>query len=195
MIAHLKGKLAAISEDYVIVDVGGLGFKVNIYPSAFSKLPPVGQDVTLLTHLLVKEDGLELFGFTGEAERACFMRLLTVNGVGPRTALALVGLLGPEELWAAILREDAAVLAKAPGIGKKTAQRIIVELKDRLEKEQPEWNIGITNGQDASEVLAALLNLGYSRQEAQAALRGLEGYKGATTADLLKAALRKLGQV
>ncbi|MEW5762287.1 MAG: Holliday junction branch migration protein RuvA [Bacillota bacterium] len=188
MISFLRGRLAGTTGDTVLLDVGGIGFGVTVAPSARAKLPAVGEEIVIYTHLLQRESGVELYGFLDEAERAAFLRLLTVGGIGPRSALALVGSLGVGGLWEAIRREDVGRLTGVPGVGKKLASRLVLELKETAGRE-----VGTPPpGREDDEALEALLALGYGRSEALAALAGAP--EDAEVAVRLKAALQWLGQ-
>lgn len=196
MIDFLRGKLTAVHPEAVVVEVGGVGLRVNVAPSLISGLPQPGEMVHLYTYLVVRENALELFGFGGELDRTAFLHLLGVAGIGPRTALAVVGQLGARRLWAAILQEDTKLLATVPGIGAKSARRIVVELKERLEKlqlvvdgETPPAGVPIEG-----EAFAALVSLGYTPKEAAEALRRVPDPEADTT-ELIRSALRTLGGV
>lgn len=191
MIAHINGPLAAVLKDAVIIEVGGLGLHVHVPANVLTGLPPVGQKVKLHTHLAVREDGMELFGFRDESDRTAFRQLLSVGGIGPRTALASISLLGAARLWSAVLQEDAAALSTVPGIGKKIARRMIVELKDRIEK-QHLADVGGVDGTATGDALAALVALGYNEREAAEALRLIGGQAPSDPGELVKTALKAL---
>jgi Holliday junction DNA helicase RuvA len=133
MIAFLTGKVAAKTTAYAIVEVGGVGFKMAMSTSSLAALPAEGDDVTVHTYLHVREDELALFGFESDDERVLFEQLISVSGVGPKVALSVLSALAPDTLKRAIASEDVALLSSVPGIGKKSAQRLIIELKDRLD--------------------------------------------------------------
>jgi Holliday junction DNA helicase RuvA len=191
VIAFVRGRVAAQGPGWVHVDVGGIGYLSHV-PDA-GRLPPVGESVMLHTVLLVREDALDLYGFLTRAERELFSLLCAVSGVGPKTALALLGLLPPDRLRRAVLNEDVGALTTVPGVGRKTAQRLILELKDRLggvagtEAESAPAAVG---GQEAVQ---ALLALGYSSQEAVGAVAAAERDGVAETGELIRRALRHLG--
>lgn len=191
MIAHINGLLAAVLKDAVIIEVGGVGLHVNVPANVLAALPPLGQKVKLYTHLAVREDAMELFGFEDESDRTAFLQLLSVSGVGPRTALASVSLLGAARFWSSVLQEDTATLSTVPGIGKKIARRIIVELKDRIEKHHLA-DAGGADGNAAGEALAALMALGYNEREAAEALRLIGGQAPSDPGELVKTALKAL---
>lgn len=187
MISFLRGKLAGVTAETITVDVGGIGFTVTVAPSTLARLPSAGEEITVYTYLVLRESGAELYGFLCETECATFSRLLSVGSVGPRSALALVSSLGVAQLWDAIRREDAELLTRVPGIGKKTAARLILELRDAAVREA----VAMPGGQELNEALDALIKLGYSREEA---LYALSRVPGANTgaAERVKAALRWL---
>ncbi|MBE0467771.1 MAG: Holliday junction branch migration protein RuvA [Candidatus Desulforudis sp.] len=194
MVDYLKGKLVRVHPEAVVVELGGIGLRVQVSPELAASLPAPGENVRLFTHLVVREDAFELFGFTEELDRTAYLQLLEVAGIGPRTALAAVGRLGARRLLTAILREDTTLLTTVPGIGVKTARRIVVELRDRIEKQQlvavGDGRVHDTTAQ--SEALAALISLGYSSREAGEALSRVND-RDAEAAGLVSSALRILG--
>jgi len=194
LIAHVHGTLADVLMDAVIIEVGGIGLHVQIPANVLSHLPSPGQKVKLYTHLAVREDGMELFGFREEADRVAFLQLLGVGGIGPKTALAAISQLGTARLWPAILQEDATLLGTVPGIGKKIARRVIVELKDRIQKQHLVGSEAGTVASSSGEALAALVALGYNEREAAEAIRLVDQQASADTAELVRAALRSLGK-
>lgn len=193
MIAFIKGKLADIQAGSVIIDVGGIGYKVQVPLSLQYRLPAAGSELMLHTSLVVREDSFSLYGFQGENELAFFLKLLNVSGVGPRGALAILSIYTPAELGRAIAGEDIASLTRAPGIGKKTAARIVLELKDKVsdlfDASDPR-NIVIGREVDALEALEAL---GYSAVEARRAVKEAQaGLENPPVEELVKNALRLL---
>ncbi len=167
MIAFLKGKLVQKEPTFVIIEVNGVGYQVNISLNTFSEIRD-REDVRLATYLQVREDAHVLYGFSNEAEKAMFQNLISVNGVGPGTAMVVLSYLPPAELKSAIVREDASALQAVKGIGGKTAQRIILELKDKLRKEPEESNIpGFSHNTVRQEALSALVTLGIGRAAAE----------------------------
>ncbi len=193
MIAFIKGKLADIQAGSVIIDVGGIGYKVQVPLSLQYRLPATGSELMLHTSLVVREDSFSLYGFQGENELAFFLKLLNVSGVGPRGALAILSIYTPAELGRAIAGEDIASLTRAPGIGKKTAARIVLELKDKVsdlfDASDPR-NIVIGREVDALEALEAL---GYSAVEARRAVKEAQaGLENPPVEELVKNALRLL---
>ena len=189
MISFIRGKLVDITAETVTVEVGGIGLSIAVAPSTLASLPGLGEEVILHTHLFHRESGIELYGFRDAAERAAFARLLGVAGIGPRSALALVGGLGVGGLWDAIRHEDVARLTRVPGVGKKLASRLVLELKDTALKEAA----AIPGGVGRNEILDALLALGYNREEALFALS--KAPETADTGERIKAALRWLDNV
>ena len=204
MIAMVKGTLMEKSEgEAVVMTAGGLGLRVMCSMNTLAVLPAAGQECTLYTFMNVREDAMELFGFCQKEERDMFKRLTSVSGIGPRSALGVLGSMPLADL-PAILTGDAAALSRAPGIGKKTAQRISLELKDKLAQDALSGAAGLDDAafaiepdapaQDAlGEALLALKSLGYTPQEAAAALKGVKG-QAETPDELIKLALRHMAQ-
>ncbi|MGF1507297.1 MAG: Holliday junction branch migration protein RuvA [Chloroflexi bacterium] len=173
MIASIHGKLTQVGSESVVILVGGLGLQVFVPTSTLNALSTeVGQPVSLQTYLSVKEDALTLFGFSTDSERYVFEQLLSVSGIGPRIALAALSTLTPETLVTAVRQDEPEIIARVPGIGKKTAQKLILELKDRLRAVETPEGIPAVSETD-TEVIAALTALGYSIVEAQAALQAV----------------------
>lgn len=172
MISTLRGRIVAKGESDVIVDVGGIGFKVFVPTSLLDGLGGIGQEVSLFTHLHVRENELALYGFGAPEQLRLFELLLGVSGIGPRVAVKIVSIMSVESLREAIARGDAAMLTRIPGIGKKTAERVMVDLKDKLGVDLGFVSYPTLTHADA-EVISALTSLGYSVNEAQAALRSL----------------------
>lgn len=172
MIANLKGRIEAIGKEYLIVSVGGIGFKVYVPTSFLETSEAIGRQVELFTHLHVRENELTLYGCSSEDELALFELLLRVSGVGPRVALAMLSTMPPDSLRLAIAQGNAEVLATVPGIGPKMAKKIVFHLKDSVEVQFGPEAIPFLTEADA-DVIAALTSLGYSVAEAQAALQSL----------------------
>ncbi len=186
MIGRLTGRLAAKQPPQVLVDVGGVGYEVDVPMSTFYGLPATGEAVTLYTHLAVKEDAHTLYGFATLEERAAFRQLIRISGVGARTALSVLSGLSVADLAEAVTLQDAARLVKVPGIGKKTAERLLLELKGRIaEGARPQAS-------GASDVVHALVGLGYSEKEALQATKGLA--PGVGIAEGIRAALKALAK-
>ncbi|NTW29557.1 MAG: Holliday junction branch migration protein RuvA [Coriobacteriia bacterium] len=194
MIAFLRGRVVVKASTYALVEVGGVGYRLSMSSSSLAALPATGDDTLLWTHLHIREDELSLFGFSSEMEKDAFEQLITVSGVGPKVALATLSALSPDALALAVASEDIATISGVSGIGKKTAQRIILDLKDKLgAKVQgvPSAHRG-RGGKGAAEATDALLAMGFSSAEIAAAVQGYDG-SGSGAQALLKYALRRLG--
>jgi Holliday junction DNA helicase RuvA len=191
MIGSLSGTLAEKAPPRVRLDVQGVGYDVDVPMSTFYNLPAVGEKVLLLTHFVVREDAQLLFGFLTQAERATFRELVKIGGVGPRTALSILSGLSVAELTLAVSRQDSVRLVKVPGIGKKTAERLLLELKGRL---GPDLGAPAATApsEAQSDITQALLALGYNDREAQAALKALP--PGIGVSEGIKLALRALNR-
>lgn len=172
MIASISGTLQARWDDSIVVQVGGLGVEVLVPTGVFSALGEIGQPIALFTYLAVREDSLRLYGFLTDEERVLFELLLTVQGIGPKLALSVLSSFSPEMLANAIHRDDAELISRVPGIGKKTAQKVVLELKGKLLPETLPAGLAAVSKLD-TEVIAALTALGYSIVEAQAALQSI----------------------
>ncbi|MBN1311596.1 MAG: Holliday junction branch migration protein RuvA [Anaerolineae bacterium] len=172
MIASVSGKVQARRDDSIVVQVSGVGLEVFVPTGVFNTLGEIGQPVALFTYLAVREDSLRLYGFPTEEEKSLFELLLTVQGVGPRLGLAILSIFPPEMLANAIHRDDAEVISRVPGVGKKTAQKIVLDLKGKLLPETLPAGLAAVSKLD-TEVIAALTALGYSIVEAQAALQSI----------------------
>jgi Holliday junction DNA helicase RuvA len=172
MIASLRGRLKAKEKDCLIVDVSGVGFKVHVPTTLLDRVEGPGHEVELFTYLHVRENELALYGCASQEEMALFELLLSVSGVGPKVALAILSAIPPEAFRAAIAQEDAGLIARVPGIGPKTARKIIFHLKDKVEMAPSAAAVPALMAVDA-EVVAALTALGYNLIEAQAAVQAL----------------------
>jgi len=191
VIAHVAGTVAAREGEIVVVDVGGVGYEVIATLGALARCEP-GATVTVPTYLHVREDALQLFGFGSEAERRIFRLLLGVNGVGPRLALAIVSAHAPDRIESAVLVGDAVLLSSVSGVGKKTAERICLDLKDKIDGAgtgAPGSAVTAVGDDPHREASEALVALGYAATDAEAALAGADG----TTAERVKAGLVALG--
>jgi len=189
VIARLRGKLAEKEPARVVIDVGGVGYEVFIPTTTFTAMPSAGAEVSLDIHTHVREDALSLYGFSSRQERRVFERLISISGIGPKLAVTILSGGSVEGLVGAIRRGDLARLTSIPGVGKKTAERIVVELKDKLQEftEEPAKPVVET------DVLSALENLGYSRPMAEAAVRrAANGDEDAAFDVLFKRALQIL---
>jgi Holliday junction DNA helicase RuvA len=188
MIGRLTGTLAEKSPPQLLIDVNGVGYEVDVPMSSFYNLPGLGERVTLLTHFIVREDAQILFGFLTHDERQTFRQLIKITGVGPRMALSLLSGLSVGELAQAVARQETGRLVKVPGIGKKTAERLLLELKGKL---ADALAAPATVASDAqADILQALIALGYSDREAAAALKSLP--PDASVSEGIKLALKSL---
>ena len=197
MIAHLIGKLIYKSPDHSIVDVNGIGYKIFTPLSTYYVLPKTGESLTLHIHTRVREDELKLFGFLTEEEQSIFEKLITINKVGPKLALGILSGMSPENLLTAIMSNDAARLSAIPGVGKKTAERLTLEMKDKLSdltfvmEHQQETEVPEGPYEDA---LSALVNLGYKKPQAEKSLKSAYNKigKDGSLEDLIKESLNNL---
>jgi len=185
LIGRLTGRLASKHPPQLLVEVGGVGYEVEVPMSTFYSLPAAGEAVTLFTHLSIKEDSHSLYGFATLEERTTFRQLIKISGVGARTALAVLSGLSVGDLAQAVALQDAQTLTRIPGIGKKTAERLLLELKGKLADAKP-------SAPGSNDVLNALLGLGYSEKEALAAVKGLP--TGLAVAEGIRAALKALAK-
>jgi Holliday junction DNA helicase RuvA len=194
VIAQLRGRLARKSLQDVVVDVGGVGYKVAIPLSTFYKLGPEGDTISLLVHTHVREDTLSLFGFLTGDEQMLFERLISVSGVGPKLAVNILSGIDASELRAALTGSDVARLTRVPGVGKKTAERLVLELKDKLPPSAAgETAAPAPAGSMKEDLLSALANLGYSRPEAEKGVdRALRDGDSGAFEDLLRRTLQIL---
>ena len=192
MIGRLSGILAAKNPPQVMVDAGGVGYEVDVPMSTFYNLPATGEKVVLLTHLVVREDAHILFGFGTEDERAAFRKLIRISGVGARTALSVLSGLSVNDLAHAVATQDGARLTKVPGIGKKTAERLLLELKGKLADAIPGVTSGGAQASPTADVLNALISLGYSEKEALLATKSLPA--DIPVSEGIRAALKALAQ-
>lgn len=190
MIERLAGRLAALDAEGAVIDVGGVGFRVEMSRTSQRALPEVGEATQVLTHLHVREEALQLFGFATAEERALFLRLISVSKIGPRLALAALSVREPREVRRAIAAGDVALFQSVPGIGKKTAERLILELREgMLELEGPAAASAAGDGSALAVARAALAELGIGAAEADQLLRDVD--PDASVDQLVKAALRR----
>jgi Holliday junction DNA helicase RuvA len=193
VIGRLQGVLLRKEPPALMLDVGGVGYELEAPMTTFYELPAVGERVTLYTHLVVREDAHLLYGFVREAQRRLFRELLKVNGVGPRVALAVLSGLSDEEFSRCVAEEDIARLIKVPGIGRKTAERLVIELRDKLPKDIPlpaSTAAGpAAPGDPVSEAVSALVALGYKPNEASRAVRSAST-KGLSAEEIIRQALK-----
>ena len=191
MIGRVSGILLEKNPPQVLVDVHGLGYEVDVPMSTFYNLPAIGEKVTLLTHFVVREDAQQLFAFLTDEERATFRLLIKISGVGPRTALGILSGLSVNDLAGAVARQEAGRLQKVPGIGKKTAERLLLELKGKLGPELAASGAAIASDAQG-DIVQALVALGYNEREANAALKALPPDVGVS--DGIKLALKALNR-
>ena len=188
MIALISGAVAVRRTDHVVVDCGGVGYRLAVSAETLKHVPAAGREVMLHAHLVVRDDALALYGFATEEERDLFLMLLGVQSVGPKVALAVLSGAPPRELHSVLARGDVARLQSAPGVGKRTAERIIVELREKVGATLPEQAISISRGDDPRALAReALLGLGYTPAEADDLLDGADGER---PEDLIAHALR-----
>ena len=185
MIGHLSGTLSAKNPPHIMVEVGGVGYELDVPMSTFYALPATGGTVSLFTHLVVREDAHNLYGFASAEERSVFRQLIKVSGIGPRTALAVLSGMSVADLAQAIALQDAGRLIRIPGIGRKTAERLLLELKGKLADA-----VGEPVAQRGADVVNALVALGYSEKEALVAVKGLA--PDMPLAEAIRAALKAL---
>lgn len=202
MIGYIKGILEEADEQCIIVDNHGIGYRIFVPGSAFAGALPIGEEVKIYTYLSVKEDAMQLYGFLTRDDLRMFKMLLGVNGIGPKAGLGILSALTADELRFAVLADDAASISKAPGIGKKTAQKLIWELKDKLNLEdafeqklanQAAASPAVSGTEDGvHEAVQALTALGYPGTDALRAVKKVEGAEMMTVEEILKAALKKM---
>ncbi|AMB85988.1 Holliday junction ATP-dependent DNA helicase RuvA [Pseudomonas agarici] len=201
MIGRLRGTLAEKQPPHLILDVNGLGYELEVPMTTLYRLPSVGEPLTLHTHLVVREDAQLLYGFVGKRERDFFRELIRLNGVGPKLALALMSSLEVDELVRCVSAQDTSALVKVPGVGKKTAERLLVELKDRfkawetvpsmfaLVPNQPDGSPPVPVASAETDAVSALISLGYKPQEASKAVSAIKE-KGLSSEDMIRRALK-----
>ena len=192
MIGRLSGLLLAKAPPQVLIDVAGVGYEVDVPMSTFYDLPSAGERVVLLTHMVVREDAQLLYGFLSEGERAAFRELIRISGIGPRMALAVLSGLSVADLAQAITLQESGRLVKVPGIGKKTAERLLLELKGKFGPTLEGVGSGVPTVDHAGDILRALLSLGYSEREATIAAKQLP--PDASVSDGIKQALKLLAR-
>lgn len=197
MIYSLNGEVTHVSQNFIVVECGGVGYACRSTSTAVSKAS-VGEKIKLYTYLNIREDAAELFGFADESELNCFKMLLSVSGVGPKVAIAILSDIKPQEFALAVVNDDSKTITRAQGVGLKLAQRIILELKDKLKKDSsaftsaeiPQINLNAASGNAVSEAMAALMVLGFTNSQAQKALSGLPD--GLSVQELVKEGLKRL---
>ena len=204
MFYYISGKLALLDQSFAVVDAGGVGYKLTISQNTYNGMPPhltvsEAPTVKLFTYMAVREDGIELFGFGSEDELSSFKMLISVSGIGPKAAISILSHLTPQKLAIAILQDDKKTISKANGIGPKTAARVVLELKDKLKKENlytgDEAEVesiaaAVQSNSAMEDAQKALMVLGYSKNEAISALSGVD--QSLETDDMIRLALKKL---
>ena len=206
MIHFIKGQLDTVSEQKIVVENQGMGYEILVPASVLSNLPAIGMDVKIYIYMHVREDALQLYGFTTKEEKEMFQLLITVNGIGPKGALGILSIMDVDALRFAILSEDAKSISKAPGIGGKTASKLILELKDKVDFEEAVDTM-LTKGENAvagvsapaedvgyraNDDIQALVALGYSSTEAVKAVKKVDLIQDMTTEEILKSSLKYL---
>ena len=198
MIAYVSGKLEEIYSDRIVVEAQGVGFEILTYDYVIRKLPSLHSDVRIVTYMDVKEDDMRLFGFLTPTEKDLFIKLISVSGIGPKGALSILDELGPDNLCAAIISGDHKAISKANGIGSKTAQKVVLELRDKLNLEGTIFDTSSAaafdedSDSDISDAAQALVALGYSNTDALKAIRKVEGADKMKTEDIIRNALKYL---
>lgn len=173
MIGRIRGTLLEKNPPEILVDVHGVGYEINVPMSTFYNLPDVGQEITLLTHFIVREDAQLLYGFGTAKERSAFRQLIKISGIGARTALAVLSGMTVDALAQAVAKQESSLLTRVPGIGKKTAERLVLELKGKICADLDGVTLAAAPGDNRADVVAALVALGYSDREATAAAKRL----------------------
>lgn len=198
MFAYIKGSLEQKSNNYVVIDVGGIGYKIFMATKAIETLGEIGKVVKVHTHHYVREDNISLYGFNTNEELRMFELLLQVSGIGAKSAIAMLSEISPSSFALAVISDDISQLVKIPGIGKKTAARIVLELKDKLKTEEAitkteEVKLSITNEEETSEAIAALQVLGYTKREIEKALENVDT-KNLQLEEIIKQGLKNLAR-
>lgn len=198
MFAYIKGSLEQKSNNYVVIDVGGIGYKIFMATKAIETLGEIGKVVKVHTHYYVREDNISLYGFNTNEELRMFELLLQVSGIGAKSAIVMLSEISPSSFALAVISDDISQLVKIPGIGKKTAARIVLELKDKLKTEEAitkteEVKLSITNEEETSEAIAALQVLGYTKREIEKALENVDT-KNLQLEEIIKQGLKNLAR-
>lgn len=198
MFAYIKGSLEQKSNNYVVIDVSGIGYKIFMATKAIETLGEIGEIVKVHTHYYVREDNISLYGFNTNEELRMFELLLQVSGIGAKSAITMLSEISPSSFALAVISDDISQLVKIPGIGKKTAARIVLELKDKLKTEETitkteEVKLSITNEEETSEAIAALQVLGYTKREIEKALENVDT-KNLQLEEIIKQGLKNLAR-
>ncbi len=207
MIHFIHGTLSDVAEGLVVVEAAGVGYGIHVPASVIGALPPIGEDIKIYTYFSLTQNGVDLYGFLSPEDRAMFTMLLTVSGIGPKGALGILSALTPDDLRMAIVTGDSKAISRAPGVGNKTAQRVVLELKDKLDATEV-FSSTLDHGHGAGaavdagaaagvygaqkEAVEALVALGYSNVEASRAVKKVELSEGMTVDQILKASLKNL---
>ncbi len=202
MVAYVKGKLAETGQDHIVLDIGNMGINIRVSDGFLTELPPVGTDMKVHTYTYVKEDAFLLYGFATREELELFQMMITVNGIGPKGALAILSIMSATDLRFAIFSSDVKAISRANGIGKKTAERLILDLRDKIDIEQTLQDgleeiaapVKGTNelGQNRKDAIDALVALGYGMTEAAKAVKQVDVSGDPTADEILKASLKYL---
>lgn len=203
MYAYIKGTLEEVMEDAVVVEAGGIGYNIKVSTTTADLLPGIGSEVKIYTYTLVREDAFSLYGFLTRDDLDIFKKLITVSGIGPKGGLAILSVMSADALRFAVAAGDAKEIAKAPGVGKKTAERVILDLQDKISIEDTLRNLGPSDGKAGGdtgpvdnmmkrEAIEALTALGYSASEAAAAVKKVEISENDTSETILKQALKHM---
>lgn len=201
MFYYIKGELVMTDSQTAVIDCNGIGYKLTVSTNTLSHLTRIGEKVCLYTHFYIREDTLDLLGFYSEAELSAFKLLISVSGIGPKAAMAILSIMSPEKFALAVSSGDAKSIAKAQGVGAKTAARVVLELKDKISKTFGTELMGVSDDNEESEIefspmgsaeeaVTALMVLGYTRQEAKAALKGVDPLL--SLEEMITVALRKM---
>ncbi|HSW92914.1 MAG TPA: Holliday junction branch migration protein RuvA [Gammaproteobacteria bacterium] len=200
MIGQLRGIILQKQPPQLLLDVQGVGYEIDAPMGTFYRLPEIGQEVTLMIHFIVREDAHHLYGFFSEEERQLFRTLLKVNGVGPRLALTILSSIHPDEFVQCVQNNDTASLVRLPGVGKKTAERLIIEMRDKLAVLQPQSKVTLTpmlssdrsgRHQAVQDAISALISLGYKPQEASRMVSKVDE-SASNSEDIIRKALREM---
>lgn len=207
MIHFIHGTLSDVAEGLVVVEAAGVGYGIHVPASVIGALPPIGEDIKIYTYFSLTQNGVDLYGFLSPEDRAMFTMLLTVSGIGPKGSLGILSALTPDDLRMAIVTGDSKAISRAPGVGNKTAQRVVLELKDKLDATEV-FSSALDHGHCAGavvdagaaagvygaqkEAVEALVALGYSNVEASRAVKKVELSEGMTVDQILKASLKNL---
>lgn len=197
MYAYIKGEIADITEDNLVLECNNIGYNIRIPLSVAQRLPGIGATVKIYTYTSVREDALNLFGFLSRDDLEIYKKLIAVNGIGPKGALSILSAMSADDLRFAILSGDAKAISKAPGVGTKSAQRIILELKDKVQitPNVPETGSALSNTEAQNEAVEALTSLGYTPTEALKAIKQLDVTEDMDSGAILKQALRVIGTI